>query len=124
MKPKPRYGLLTLVLFDLFLGITLLVWPGVWQEGVHPWAMGSVFYPIQRLGAAWMGRALLAVLALRGGRPWLIALAGAWSLDIPGDLLLAWRVSDTGPWVTWVYLGHALVCIRVVHWLYGAAREE
>ncbi len=124
MKPRLRYGLLALVVVDLFLGTALLVWPGVWQEGVHPWAMGTVFYPIQRLGAAWIGRAVLAACALRGGRSWLIALAGAWSLDIPGDLLLAWRTFDTGPLATWVYIGHALVCVGVVCWLYGATREE
>jgi len=124
VKPRPQYVLLALVIVDLFLGTALLVWPGYWQEGVHPWAMGTVFYPIQRLGAAWIGRALLGILAIRGGRSWLIALAGAWSLDIPGDLLLAWRVADTGPWVTWVYVGHAIVCIWVVHWLCKNAREE
>ncbi len=124
MKPKLRYGLLALGAIDLLLGTLLLVWPGVWQEGVHPWAMGTVFYPIQRLGAAWLGRALLTVVALRSGRSWLFVLAGAWALDIPGDLLLAWRVADTGPWVVWIYVGHALVCAWAVHWLYRAAREE
>ena len=50
--------------------------------------------------------------------------SGAWALDIPGDLLLAWRVADTGPWVVWIYVGHAIVCAWAVHWLYRSAREE
>jgi hypothetical protein len=53
-----------------------------------------------------------------------MALAGAWSLDLPGDILLAWRVADTGPLVTGVYLGHAALAVLVVYGLWCAPNKE
>jgi hypothetical protein len=124
METRLRYGLLALAVVDLSLGTFLLFWPGAWQELVHPWAMGTVFYPVQRLGAAWLGRALIACFAAGRGGVWITVLAGAWSLDLPGDILLAWSVADTGPLVAGVYLGHAALTVLEVHRLWRATREE
>jgi len=110
---------LVLALFDVVAGLMLVVWPGVWQEMVHPLAMGTVFYPVQRHGALWLGRAGLTLLAARRPDPMrLSAVAAAWWLDVPGALLLAWRTAHTGPWAGAIHVALALVAFTagVIVW--------
>lgn len=123
-----RIGLLALAVGDLLGGLLLTVWPGVWQEWVHPLAMGTVFYPVQRHGALMLGRAGLTVWAARRpDRVRMTAVAVAWGLEVPGALLLAWRTAGTGP-AEVVYGAIALVALAIAmgvgRWLRRSAPEH
>lgn len=113
-------ALYALALLDLLGGAMLLGWPGAWQELAHPLAMGTVFYPVQRHGAMWFGRAGLALWAARGPARRRAALAGAWALEVPGAALLAWRTVGTGPG-PWFYAGLAVFAGAVATWLWRGA---
>lgn len=109
---------------DLVLGSVLLFWPGVWQELVHPDAIGTVFYPFQQVGVGLLVRVALAVLAWRRGGPWLTALAAAWFIEVPGELFAIWRVGDAGPWADWVHAGRALLTAGIGLWLWRLRPAE
>ncbi len=114
VRPALCRTLWALGVIDVLLGATLIGWPGIWQELLHPAAMGTVFYPVQRTGTLWLARGLFAGWAAWSRRPWAArAVAVAWALDVPGDLLLAWRVGDTGPWTGPAYLGRAAFAVAV-----------
>lgn len=116
-------ALVALALFDLLGGALLVGWPGAWQEAAHPLAMGTVFYPVQRHGALWIARGGLALAAARRPTPLrLAALAGAWLVEVPGALLLAWRTVGTGPG-PWAYAALALVACGAGGILWRTARR-
>ena len=109
-----RWVLVTLVVLDVGAGTLLLLWPGLWQEVLHPLAMGSTFYPLQRVGAVWLMRALVTLYAVRRpGARWLAAVAWLWAVEVPGDLLLSWRTAGTGPLAAWFYAGRATLAAVV-----------
>lgn len=111
-----RIGLLALALVDLMGGLLLTVWPGVWQEWVHPLAMGTVFYPVQRHGALMIGRAgLTAWAARRPDATRLTMVSACWLLEVPGAMLLGWRTAGTGPMAAMVYglIGAVALAITV-----------
>lgn len=123
MKPALSRSLWCLAAIDLLLGALLVLAPGLWQEALHPAAMGTTAYPLQRTGALWLTRGAVTAWAVAGRRPqWAAGVALCWGLEAPGDLLLAWRVSDTGPWTGPAYLGRALLALAVAFKLGRAAR--
>lgn len=102
--------LATLAALDLVGAVLLVVWPGVWQELLHPLAMGTVFYPVQRQGALWLGRAVAEVHAARRRTPVRLAVVGAlWAVEVPAALLLAWNTAHTGPAAAPVYTALAVI---------------
>lgn len=117
-------ALVALAAVDIITGTVLVVWPGLWQEIAHPLAMGTVFYPVQRYGALALGRAALAGWAARRPTPTrLAALSGAWLLEVPGALLLAWRTAHTGPFAALLYGGLAIGGLVVGIALWRAAQR-
>lgn len=118
-------ALLSLVALDVVAGGLLLFWPGVWQELLHPAAMGTTFYPLQRLGAAWVARGCLTgVAAARGSALLVAAVAGAWMVEVPADLLVGWRTAGTGPWTGWFYAGRAVLAAAVAVGLWRVAQTK
>lgn len=116
--------LVALAVVDVFGGVLLVVWPGVWQELLHPLAMGTVFYPVQRQGALWLGRAVVEVAAARRPQPArLWAVAALWAVEVPAALLVAWRTAHTGAAAAPVHVALALVGLGVAVILWRAARE-
>lgn len=108
----PRLGVAGLAVIDVLTGALLMVWPGAFQEWAHPLAMGVAFYSVQRTGAVWLVRGLLAgYAAARGRRIWAGVLAASWAIGAPADLLVAWRTADTGPWAAGVHAGHGAVAV-------------
>lgn len=123
MSPRLAPALIALAAIDLVVGGWLLVWPGAWQELVHPLAMGTVFYPLQRQGAIWLGRAALEALTARRPTPTRLAmLATLWALEVPAALLVAWRTADTGPWAAAAHLGVAALALLASVGLWRARR--
>ncbi|MCA9539092.1 MAG: hypothetical protein KC620_09395 [Myxococcales bacterium] len=122
MSRLTRPGLCALAALDVLLGVALICWPGAWQEVVHPLAVGTTFYAVQRQGALWLARGLAAAFLVRRSGPLgLAALALAWAVEVPADALLAWRTGDTGPLAAAVYASHALLAIGVASALRRAA---
>ncbi len=118
--PPALYALAAL---DLLAGAWVLGWPGAWQEVMHPLAMGTVFYPIQRQGALWFGRAGLALWAAARRSPGALqALAGAWMIEVPAAALIAWRTAGLGPGA-WVHVGLAVFAAAVAWGLWRAGRR-
>lgn len=112
MNRRLALTLAALAALDAVVGGWLLVWPGAWQELVHPLAMGTVFYPVQRQGVVWLARAAVEVHAARrptSGRLW--AVAALWAVEVPAALLVAWRTADTGALAAAVHLGVAAVAL-------------
>lgn len=124
VNPRIPRALYALAVIDLFAGAWLLGWPGAWQEVMHPLAMGTVFYPIQRQGAAWFGRAGLALWAARRPGPLPLALlAGAWAIEVPAAALVAWRTGGIGRgW--WIHGLLALFAAGIAWCLWRAARGD
>ncbi len=117
--------LVSLAVLDILAGGLLLLWPGFWQEVLHPLALGTTFYPLQRLGVVWLTRAVATVIAARGGHPlWLAAVAGAWAVEVPADLLVGWRTAGTGPIAVWFYAGRAVFAAAVARKLWRVARTK
>ncbi len=120
-----RWLLLCLAGLDLLAGTLLLLWPGYWQEVLHPLAMGTTFYPLQRTGVVWLARALVSVAAARGGSPRLTAaVAMLWAVEVPGDLLVGWRTAGTGPYAAWFWAGRAVVASLVAARLWRGSGKE
>ncbi len=118
-------ALVTLAVLDMLAGGLLILWPGFWQEVLHPLAMGTTFYPLQRLGAVWLTRAAVTAVAAHNGRPlWLVAVAGAWIVEVPADLLVGWRTAGTGPGTVWFYAGRAVLAALVGAWLWRVAQTK
>ena len=51
---------------ECLLGAFALLWPGAWQEALHPAAIGTVFYPIQALAAGWSRDRIIAEISQAG----------------------------------------------------------
>lgn len=134
---SPRRALLAVgALCDLGLGLWWLLVPGLWQELVHPWALGEAFWWLHAAGAlrlarfglgvvvwrrvAWLAYASAtpaagAVAVLRPGALGAAALAGSWGLECPGALLLAWQVGDAGPMARIVHVAAGLLAVLWAH---------
>ncbi len=120
-----RTILVSLAVFDVLVGGLLLLWPGFWQEVLHPYAMGTNFYPLQRLGVVWLGRAAATFVAARRADPlWLAAVAGLWAVEVPADLLVGWRTAGTGPATVWIYAGRAVLAASAGGFLWRAAQSK
>jgi hypothetical protein len=107
--PTPVRLLAALLAFtDLAFGAVAVVWPGVLEELLHPFAMATTFRLHQWIGAAALARGIFGLwTAVRGRRS--EALAALWAVPVPGDALLAWSAADTGPYSTAFYAGQAIV---------------
>lgn len=115
---------LGLVLIDGLLGTLLVVWPGAFQEWVHPDAIGTVFYPLQSTGAIYLARALLGVMIISRRPVWgRTALGAAWLVDGPAGLLLAWRTATTGPLALWVHGIHGAIALAFGLWAINGERD-
>lgn len=120
-----RTVLVSLAVFDVLAGGLLLLWPGFWQEALHPLAMGTTFYPLQRLGVVWLARAAVTGVAARRADPlWLAAVAGLWAVEVPADLLVGWRTAGTGPATVWFYAGRAVLATAASGFLWRAAHTK
>lgn len=116
------FSLAALAVVDLLGGTLLVVWPGVWQELLHPLAMGTVFYPVQRQGALWLARAVVEVAAARRPRPErLRVVAALWAVEVPAALFVAWRTAHTGAAAAPVHVILALVGAGVALILWRSA---
>jgi hypothetical protein len=114
MRGRLIIMLWALAALDLLSGCLLLVWPGAWQELVHPGAVGTTFYALQQAGMVWIARGLVTAWAARRRSAKLVFGVGlAWGLAVPGELLLAWRVGDTGPYALGVHLAIAAFSVLV-----------
>lgn len=123
MSRRLALTLIALAVIDLVVGAWLLVWPGAWQELVHPLAMGTVFYPLQRQGVVGLGRAALEALTARRPTATRLAMVTAlWAVEVPAALLVAWRTADTGPLAAAVHLGVAALALAASVGLWRARR--
>jgi hypothetical protein len=97
MQAVIRAVAIAVAVADLVVGAFALFWPGAWQELLHPEAMGTTFYHLQRAGTVWLVRSGVAIaVAVRPGPGAAVVLAGLLSVEGPADLLLAWQAADTG----------------------------
>lgn len=133
---------------DLLIGALWLLWPGLWQELVHPWAMGSTFDALQARGVARLSRAALwgwvwhrraraqrqvagalaspaqgpAVEILRIGQLGLL-LVGAWVTEILPELLSSWQMGGAGPvaWIVHLVMALCALVMSVAAWRWAGA---
>lgn len=80
---------------ECLLGVFVLLWPGAWQEAIHPLAMGTVFYPLQALAAGWILRGGLTLAAIRRWNRW---VEGVWLIEVPISAIFLIRAGGLGPW--------------------------
>lgn len=110
---------------DLVGGLLLLLWPGAWQEWLHPGAIGTTFYPLQAQGATWLARGgLTAWFAWRRSCAGASAVGFAWAVEGPSELLLAWRVGDAGPYALGAHLSRAALAAIAALGLIGRRPVE
>lgn len=94
-----RWARLGLGAVECLLGVFVLIWPGAWQEAVHPRAMGTVFYPLQAMAAGWILRGAVTLLDARG------LARGAWLLELPVSAVFLIRAGLLGPWAAVIHIG-------------------
>ena len=117
--------LILLAATDLAGGLLLVSWPGVAQELLHPHAIGTTFYPLQRIGAVWLARAALGIAAaIRPSRGRCHAVAAGWSLDVLADLLMVVRTAGAGPYAIPFHIAHAVIAAAATAWLMRAGRSS
>ena len=109
-----RMLLVSLALVDLVGGVVTVVWPGLWQEILHPLAVGTTFYHLQRTGAVWLARSALTFWAVgsRDPRSRLI-VASLWAVEIPAELLMVVRLQGAGPIAEAYHLVRAVAVVPV-----------
>lgn len=106
--------------FECLLGVLVLIVPGVWQEAIHPRAMGTVFYPLQAMAAGWILRGILTVWAPRRLHG---IIGGTWLLEVPVSVTFWVRAGLLGPWAAPVHALRLAMAVTVLALLRYLARE-
>jgi hypothetical protein len=96
---------------ECLLGVFVLLWPGAWQEALHPLAMGSVFYPLQAMAAGWILRGGLTIAAARRPNRW---VAGAWLIEVPMSAIFLIRAGLLGPWAALAHGARLVMAISAL----------
>ena len=116
-----RWALRLIGAVECLLGVFVLLWPGAWQEAVHPAAMGTVFYPLQAMAAGWILRGGLTLCAPQRLRS---IITGAWLLEIPVSVTFWVRAGLLGPWAAVVHALRLAVAASALALLRRGARAE